>query len=179
MIVREQMNRFIVYSDCGIIRCKFCVLLISLVGVAVNVPGAEPTIATLPRISLFASLPVNVASFVCPSTFTETVKRTSPVFDADAFEISPAPRGPEIDPVIRSPSCCNVNVIACSPCAQIDVDSPRSAQTVATRTDRPRAGLRSTGRPSMNTCATRLLRSNRSPRVTVKFAIFPTSIDPS
>ncbi len=41
------------------------------------------------------------------------------------------------------------------------------------------AGLSSNGRPSMNTCVTRPLRSNKSPRTTVRFAIFPASIDPS
>ena len=147
--------------------------------VAMNVPGAEPTIATFPRISLFASLPVNVASFVCPSTFTETVNRTSPVFDADAFEISPAPSGPAIEPLKRSPSCCKVNVIARSPPPTLTFAVHVPLKLLRPGPTPPAGGLMSTGRPSMNTCITRLLRSNRSPRVTVRFAIFPTSIDPS
>src|SRR6185369_15497219 len=41
------------------------------------------------------------------------------------------------------------------------------------------AGLTSNGRPSMKTCVTCPLRSNKSPRTTVWFAIFPASIEPS
>src|ERR1044071_10327887 len=41
------------------------------------------------------------------------------------------------------------------------------------------AGFTSNGRPSMKTCVTRLFLSNRSPRTTVRFAIFPASTDPS
>ena len=146
--------------------------------VAVKVPGVEPTMVTLPRISLFVSLPANVASFVCPSTFRATVNLTSPALVVEAFEISPAPSGPEIAPVMRSPSCCKFNVIVLSPWPRLTLTDHVPLKLLRDGPPPP-AGLRSTGRPSIKTCATRPLRSNRSPRVTVRLAIFPTSIEPS
>ncbi len=111
-----------------------------------------------------------------------TVKLTSePV--AVPLAMVPEPSCPCSEPVRRSPCCWSVSVPLNScrslpepPSVTLSVQVP---EAVAGPPAAVAAGRSSTCRPSMKRCATRRFLSNRSPRVTVRFAILPTSIEPS